>query len=58
MYVQHMQKRMGNKQKEKKPVTYTKEKSVCSQDTEHVVQHSESISAFSWSLRGSERQRP
>lgn len=42
-----------NKWKEKMFVTNTKEKSVCSQDTEHVVQPSEFIHAFSWTLKGS-----
>ena len=46
-----------NKWKEKMFVTNTKEKSVCSQDTEHVVQLSEFIHAFSWSLQGSEWQQ-
>ena len=39
-----------NKQKEKMFVTNTKEKSVCSQDTERVVQPSEFIHAFSRTL--------
>ena len=39
-----------NKQKEKMFVTNTKEKSVCSQDTERVVQPSEFIHEFSWTL--------
>ena len=38
-------------------VTNTKEKSVCSQDTEHVVQPSEFIHAFSWILQGSKWQQ-
>lgn len=38
-------------------VTNAKEKSVCSQDTEHVVQTSEFIHAFSRSLQGSECQQ-
>lgn len=39
-----------NEQEEKMFVTNTKEKSVCSQDTECVVQPSEFIHAFSWTL--------
>lgn len=38
-------------------VTNSKEKSVCSQDTERVVQPSEFIHAFSRSLQGSEWQQ-
>lgn len=46
-----------NKWKEKMFVTNTKEQSVCSLDTEHVVPLSEFIRASSWTLQGSKWQQ-